>query len=149
MYARDQAGRDYFRVDGGFTDWTQQFLSNRKERLLISGLGSEQVAWDRATDQVAGQVRTFIDHEQNKLYDRQRGYTEMISVRRPFRRRGLARALIVRSLRVQKQAGMTESALGVDSENLSGATKVYEDCGFRVVKRNTIYKKPLLTIGPT
>ena len=108
-----------------------------------------QVAWDIATDQVAGQVRTFIDHEQNKLYDRKRGWTEMISVRRPFRRRGLARALIAWSLRVQKQAGMTESALGVDSENLSGATKVYEDCGFRVVKRNTFYRKPLITTGQT
>jgi ribosomal protein S18 acetylase RimI-like enzyme len=102
-----------------------------------------QVAWDIATDQVAGQVRTFIDHEQNKLYDRQRGYTEFISVRRPWRRRGLARALIVRSLQAQKEAGLTESALGVDSENLSGALRVYEDCGFRVVKRETIYRKPL------
>lgn len=105
-----------------------------------------QVAWDIATDEVAGQVKTFIDHEQNKLYDRRRGWTEGISVRRPFRRRGLARALIARSLRVQKEAGMTESALGVDSENLSGATKIYEDCGFRVVKTETIYRKPLITI---
>ncbi len=108
-----------------------------------------QVAWDIATDQVAGQVKTFIDHEQNKLYHRQRGWTEGISVRRPFRRRGLARALIARSLRAQKQAGMTESALGVDSENLSGATKVYEDCGFRVVKTETIYRKPLIMLSQT
>ncbi len=42
MYARDQAGAEYFLVDGGFTDWTQQLLSNRKERLLISGMGSER-----------------------------------------------------------------------------------------------------------
>ena len=106
-----------------------------------------QVAWDIATNQVAGQVKTYIDHEQNKLYDRKRGWTEFISVRRPFRRRGLARALIARSLQVQKQAGMTESALSVDSENLSGATKVYEACGFRVVKTMTVYKKPLITTG--
>ena len=42
MYARDQAGTDYFLVDGGFTDWTQQLSSNRKERLLINGMGSER-----------------------------------------------------------------------------------------------------------
>ena len=42
MYARDQAGTEYFIVDGGFTDWTQQLLSNHKERLLISGMGSER-----------------------------------------------------------------------------------------------------------
>jgi len=106
-----------------------------------------QVAWDTATNQVAGQVRTYVDHEQNKLYNRKRGWTEFISVRRPFRRRGLARALIARSLQAQKQAGMTESALSVDSENLSGATKVYEDCGFKVMKTMTVYRKPLITIG--
>jgi len=42
IYARDKAGTDYFIVDGGFTDWTQQLLSNRKEWLLISGMGSER-----------------------------------------------------------------------------------------------------------
>jgi hypothetical protein len=42
IYARDAAGTDYSIVDGGFTDWTQQLLSNRKERLLISGMGSER-----------------------------------------------------------------------------------------------------------
>jgi hypothetical protein len=42
IYARDKVGTDYFIVDGGFTDWTQQLLSNRKERLLISGMGSER-----------------------------------------------------------------------------------------------------------
>ena len=42
IYARDTAGADHFLVDGGFTDWTQQLLSNRKERLLISGMGSER-----------------------------------------------------------------------------------------------------------
>jgi hypothetical protein len=30
-------------VDGGFTDWTARLMSNQKERLLISGIGSEFV----------------------------------------------------------------------------------------------------------
>jgi hypothetical protein len=30
-------------IDGGFTDWTQQLMSNRKERLMTSGLGSERL----------------------------------------------------------------------------------------------------------
>jgi GNAT superfamily N-acetyltransferase len=88
-------------------------------------------------------VRTFINAAENEKYNRKRGYTEFISVRRPWRKRGLARALIVRSLRLQKDCGMTESALGADSENVSGATRVYEDCGFRVTKRNTLYRKPI------
>lgn len=102
-----------------------------------------QIAWDVATNEIAGQVRTFIDWVANRKHNHARGYTEFISVRRPWRRRGLARALIAESLRVQRARGMTSSALGVDTENLSGATRVYEDCGFRVESTSTIYRKPL------
>jgi hypothetical protein len=35
-------------ADGGFTDWTQQLLGNRKERLLISGIGLERLAGARS-----------------------------------------------------------------------------------------------------
>jgi hypothetical protein len=42
IYAEDLSATEYFLVDGGLTNWTQQLLSDRKERLLISGLGSER-----------------------------------------------------------------------------------------------------------
>jgi GNAT superfamily N-acetyltransferase len=108
-----------------------------------------QIAWHVSTNEVAGQVQTFINKAENEKYHRRRGYTEGISVRRPFRRRGLARALIAESLRVQRERGMTESALGVDSENLSGATRVYEDCGFRTVKRSATFRKALWPAAAT
>lgn len=102
-----------------------------------------QVAWDIERDEVAGQIHTFIDALENETYNRRRGYTETISVRRPYRRRGLARALIVESLRTLKAQGMTESALSVDSENITGATRLYEACGFTVANRSFAYRKPL------
>jgi hypothetical protein len=37
-------GNRYPVVDGGFTDWTARLRGNQKERLLISGIGSEFVA---------------------------------------------------------------------------------------------------------
>jgi hypothetical protein len=43
MYAKDIRGVDHNLVDGGFTNWTQQLLSNKKERLLISGIGIERL----------------------------------------------------------------------------------------------------------
>lgn len=98
-----------------------------------------QVAWDG--DEVAGGVLTYIDHEENAAYGRLRGYTETIFTRRPWRRRGLAHALIARSLHVQKEQGMTESALGVDAENLSGALNIYKSMGFQVTKRAAAYWK--------
>ena len=30
--------------DGGFTDWTARLLSNEKERLLITGYGTDRLA---------------------------------------------------------------------------------------------------------
>ncbi|MBI5962815.1 MAG: GNAT family N-acetyltransferase [Chloroflexi bacterium] len=137
--AAEEAFRDHWGYSQSTDEDYQAWLTDK----TIFQPSLWQVAWDMETNQVAGQVRTFIDHAQNEKFDRRRGYTEFISVRRPWRKRGLARALIVRSLQAQKEQGMTESALGVDTENLSGATHVYEDCGFRVIKRNTIYRKPL------
>jgi ribosomal protein S18 acetylase RimI-like enzyme len=100
-----------------------------------------RVAWDG--DQVAGMVRSFIDPASNAAYGRERGYVENISVRRPWRRRGLARALIAASIPLLRARGMTEGALGVDTENPSGALQLYESCGFVPARRHTFYRKPL------
>jgi mycothiol synthase len=100
-----------------------------------------QVAWDG--DEVAGMVLNFVDQAENREYGRRRGYTEGISVRRPWRRRGLARALLARSLRLLNDQGMEEAALGVDAENPNGALRLYESMGFQTVKCHTTYRKPL------
>jgi ribosomal protein S18 acetylase RimI-like enzyme len=100
-----------------------------------------KVAWDG--DQVAGMVLNFVAENENKEYNRKRGYTEAICVRRPWRRRGLAKALLTRSLLMFQEMGFEEAALGVDTENLSGALNLYESVGFRVEKRHTTYRKAL------
>jgi predicted acetyltransferase len=43
LYATNWEGKEYFLCDGGFTDWTQQLLQDRKQRFLISGLGTERM----------------------------------------------------------------------------------------------------------
>lgn len=100
-----------------------------------------RVAWQG--DQVVGMVLSFIDKDENVLYGRKRGYTENICVLRPWRKQGLAKALIALSLSALKERGMTEAGLGVDTENTSGALHLYQFMGFKVVKRSTIYRKPL------
>jgi len=100
-----------------------------------------RVAWQ--DDQVAGMVLNFINKDENAKYGRQRGYTENICVRRPWRRQGLAKALIARSLMVIKERGMAEAALGVDTENTSGALNLYKSMGYQVVKKGTIYRKSM------
>ncbi|HLA17036.1 MAG TPA: GNAT family N-acetyltransferase, partial [Candidatus Limnocylindrales bacterium] len=59
------------------------------------------------------------------------GWTEGIAVREPWRRRGIARAMLAWSLRRVGDAGADRAALGVDLENPNEAHGLYESLGFR------------------
>ena len=98
-----------------------------------------QVAWDG--DQIAAGVLNTVDEEVNKQFNIQRGMTDPIFTRRPWRKRGLARTLLMRSLQMFKDMGITEAMLGVDTQNPSGAFALYESCGFKPVMRSVIYEK--------
>jgi mycothiol synthase len=100
-----------------------------------------RVAWDG--DEVAGSVMNFIWPKENEVLGFKRGWLEHVSVRRPWRRRGLAAALIAESLHALRGAGMTEAALGVDAENLSGALRLYEAMGFVRERTGVSFRKEL------
>jgi mycothiol synthase len=94
-------------------------------------------------DDVAGMVLNFVNTKENTEYKRKRGYTEAICVRRPWRRRGLAKALITRSMEMFKEMGMTETAHGVDTQNPNGALQLYEGLGYRSRRTYFTFRKPL------
>ena len=100
-----------------------------------------KIAWD--DEGVAGQVKSFINTAQNEEHGLRRGWTEAISTSRRWRRRGLAKALIVESIRELATRGMTDVALGVHTENPNGAFDLYSGLGYEVVKTWTTYRKPL------
>ena len=100
-----------------------------------------KIAWD--DEGVAGQVKSFIDTAQNEEHGRKRGWTEQISTARRWRRRGVAKALIVESIRELAARGMTEVALGVHTENPNGAYQLYESLGYEITQTWTTYRKPL------
>ena len=100
-----------------------------------------RVAWDG--DQVAGVVMAQILTAYNEQTGALRGLLSGVSVRRPWRRRGLARALVADALRGLRDDGMSSAVLGVDAENPTGALGVYEANGFEVAHRGRIYRKPM------
>ena len=99
-----------------------------------------QVAWDG--DEVAGSVLNEIYVDENARLGVNVGWLDGVSTRRPWRKRGLASALISRSLMLLRDRGMTIAALGVDSENPTGALGLYERFGFRPVRTWAFYRKP-------
>ena len=100
------------------------------------------VAW--CGDQVVGQVRSYINHEENRSRQRLRGYTEHISTHIDWRRRGLASALLAGSLRAVRDRGMTQAALGVDTDNPANALAIYQRLGFAITSYEAVVDKPIV-----
>jgi mycothiol synthase len=131
-----EAFRDHW---GGFDDSEESF-----RRWLASPHFDPAlfvVAFDG--DEIAGGVLNGIFAEENAELGLRRGWLNSVFTRRAWRKRGLARALIARSLLVLRDRGMTEAALGVDAENPLGALGLYESVGFRTAERFTAWRRPL------
>lgn len=101
-----------------------------------------KIAW--AGDEIVGQVKSFINPDENAERGYLRGYTEYISTHRDWRNRGIAAALLAMSLRELKQRGMTQAALGVDTNNPGGAFQLYTSLGFELQNYEAVYTKPIV-----
>lgn len=97
-------------------------------------------------DAIAGAVQGRIDPVENAHHGRACGYIEAVFTRRPWRRRGLARALLVRALVRLRDRGMTSAYLGVDGLNPNQAMALYTDLGFVIASTSHDWSKPL-TVG--
>jgi len=71
------------------------------------------------------------------------GYIETLGVRRPWRRRGLALALLLHTFGTFYDRGTRKVALHVDTESLTGATRLYEKAGMTVDELNHAFEKEL------
>jgi mycothiol synthase len=90
----------------------------------------------RDGDEIAAAIR-------NEAHRGGGGFVGLLGVRRPWRGRGLGRALLHRSFCEFWRRGLTRVTLGVDSENPTGATRLYESVGMSVESTNVTYEKAL------
>ena len=135
--AEDEAFEDHWghipeSFESGFKRWS---------RLSFHESGFEPglwfIAWDE--DQIAGLARgrSQADHDPDM------GWIRTLSVRRPWRRKGLALALLQQSFVVFWQRDTFKVGLGVDGLNPTGATGLYEKAGMEVDLQWDIYSKEL------
>lgn len=94
-------------------------------------------------DEIAGGVLGKIDPAENAHHGRERGIVAAVFTRRPWRRRGLARALIARGLVRLRDHGMTSAYLGVDGLNPNQAMHLYADLGFEIANTTIDWIRPL------
>jgi ribosomal protein S18 acetylase RimI-like enzyme len=92
-----------------------------------------------------GDVAAFsinrVDPEETARQGYSAGWIGTLGTRRAWRKRGLASALIVESMRAFKAEGLQFAALGVDAHNLTGALGLYESLGFVSYRKSVHYEK--------
>jgi mycothiol synthase len=77
------------------------------------------------------------------------GWIGGLGVRRPWRRRGLGRALLLRAFGQLYERGERRVSLNVHTENPTGATRLYESAGMRVEREDVLYRKELVVVRAT
>lgn len=71
------------------------------------------------------------------------GYVDTLAVRRPWRRQGIALALLHHSFREFYRRGKRSVGLGVDADSLTGAVGLYEKAGMHVDREGVTYELEL------
>ena len=91
--------------------------------------GLWSLAWDG--DRLAGRVVSGRDD------------TPWVGVRADWRRRELASALLRANHTALWKSGVREASLWTVLENPTGSVALYERAGYRVVERQSRYRKPI------
>ena len=95
------------------------------------------VAWEG--DQLAG----YVGAQERSREDPSRGYVAVLGVRRPYRRRGLGEALLRRAFEALHERGRRGAELHVDTDSLTGATRLYDRVGMTAHPRFATWEKEL------
>ncbi len=101
---------------------------------MPAGTRRSGVAWDG--DEIAGLSLC----RSSEGGDPDLGWVDILAVRRPWRRRGLALALLLHSFHELRARGRPRVGLGVDAENLTGAVRLYERAGMAPTQQHDVYE---------
>jgi ribosomal protein S18 acetylase RimI-like enzyme len=142
--SRDQARAIWEALSEAFRDhWGEHDESESGYRQFADDPRADPdlwvVAWDG--DEIVGAVLNSVQDPNDD--GRRLGYLDSVAVRRPWRRRGVARAMVAESLRRMRDRGATSAGLGVDAQNDNRALELYESAGFRVTATEYEYRRRL------
>ena len=69
-----------------------------------------------------------------------KGFIENVGVLRPWRRRGLALAMLLHSFAILRERGVPYAGLSVDAQSPTGAPRLYERAGMRLDQSYRLYE---------
>jgi len=139
-FRREDARLFHEALNAAFSEewgWHATSFEEWRERRLESS-DTDVSLWfiARAGEDIAGVVRCERRRDGG-------GWIGALGVLEPWRRRGVGRALLFHAFSEFHRRGASHVGLGVDAENPTGATRLYEGAGMRVVREDVIYEKEL------
>jgi ribosomal protein S18 acetylase RimI-like enzyme len=134
-----QAFNDSFRDHWGHQDATPEIWETGVAQVSDLRRDLSLVVMDG--NEIAAFCINFENTTDNERRNLRRGWVGMLGTRRAWRKRGIASALLAESMRRFRAQGFDWVGLGVDTENLTGALKLYQDLGFKAYKTRVILEK--------
>jgi mycothiol synthase len=135
--AKNEAFRDHWGhveapEQAGFAAWQQR---------LINDPSYDPSLWFLALD--GNEIAGFSLCQLRASEDPRMSWVSSLGVRRPWRRRGVAKALLYHSFGELSRRGQGGIGLDVDANSLTGATRLYEQAGMRAIRATIFFEKEL------
>jgi mycothiol synthase len=102
------------------------------------------LAWDAANERMAGACVNVCNERTFQRRGRRELYVDDLAVRREYRKRGVATALLAWTLNRADHMGMQSVALDADAENPTGAVRLYTRLGFEIISKTRVYRQELV-----
>lgn len=108
-------------------------------RMELDGERFDPGLWFLACDgeEIAGVALNYVDRQSAT------GWVDHLGVRRPWRRKGIGKALLLHTFGEFYRRGIGRVKLSVDSKSLTDAQHLYESIGMKTIYQYHIYRKPL------
>jgi mycothiol synthase len=135
--AKNEAFRDHW----GHVEAPEQEGFALWQHRLINDASYDPSLWFLAIhgDEIAG----FALCQLKTSGDPAMGWVNSLGVRRPWRRRGVAEALLYHSFGELRRRGQASIGLDVDAGSLTGATRLYQKANMRTIRQTIFFEKEL------
>ena len=133
----DESFRDHF----GHVDQPFESIFDRFQKNMIGDPLFDGSLWFLAMD---GEEMAGVCLCRKEAWDDpESGYVNILGVLRPWRKQGLGLALLRHAFGEFHRRGYRKVCLGVDAFNITGALRLYEKAGMRVIRQFDMYEKEL------
>lgn len=137
--ARNDSFRDHWGSQPTTEEVWESFVGRSISRPDLSFLAIARNS--EGIDEVAGFVIASVNEEDWPGQGFSSAYVDLVGVTRAWRKRGIAPALLARSLAASAAAGLDKSVLDVDSDSPTGALGLYTGLGYTEVNRSISFTR--------